>query len=52
VLNSATLRQASHIKVAAVASRWQRVGDLIGSGFEPRTSGAGTFFEQGGGQNI
>jgi len=28
----------AHIKVAAVASRWQRVGDLIGSGFEPYTS--------------
>jgi len=25
-------------KVAAVASRWQRVGDLIGSEFEPHTS--------------
>jgi len=24
-------------KVAAVASRWQRVGDLIGSGFESHT---------------
>jgi len=31
---SAALRQGSHIKVAAVASRWQRVGDLICSGFE------------------
>jgi len=27
-----------HIKVATVASRLQRVGDLIGSGFEPHTS--------------
>jgi len=35
---SAALRQGPHIKVAAVASRWQRVGDLIGSGFEPHTS--------------
>jgi len=34
---SAALRQGPHhtIKVATVASRWQRVGDLIGSGFEP-----------------
>jgi len=31
------LRQGPHIKVATVASRWQRVGDLIGSGFEPHT---------------
>jgi len=38
VPNFATLRQGLHIKVAAVASRWQRVGDLIGSKFEPRTS--------------
>jgi len=35
---TAALRQDSHIKVAAVASRWQRVGDLIGSELEPRTS--------------
>jgi len=35
VLISAVLRQGPHIKVAAVASRWQRVGDLIGSEFEP-----------------
>jgi len=35
---SASLRQGSHIKVAAVASRWQRVGDLIGSGYELHTS--------------
>jgi len=26
------------IKVATVASHWQRMGDLIGSGFEPHTS--------------
>jgi len=32
---SAALRQGPHIKVAAVASRWKRVEDLIGSGFEP-----------------
>jgi len=32
------LRQGPHIKVAAVASPWQRVGDLIGSGSEPHTS--------------
>jgi len=31
------LAPGPHIKVAAVASRWQRVGDLIGTGFEPRT---------------
>jgi len=38
---SAALHQGPHIKVAAVASRWQRVGDLIGSGSEPyHTSGA------------
>jgi len=31
--------QGPHIKViAAVASRWQRVGDLIGSRCEPHTS--------------
>jgi len=35
---SAALRQGPHIKVATVASRWQREGDLIGSGFEPHTS--------------
>jgi len=34
----ATLRQSPHFKVAAAASRWQRVEDLIGSGFEPHTS--------------
>jgi len=28
----------STLKIAAVASRWQRVNDLIGSGFEPHTS--------------
>jgi len=28
----------SHINVATVASCWQRVEDLIGSGFEPHTS--------------
>jgi len=32
------LRQGPHIKVATVASRWQRMRDLIGSGFEPHTS--------------
>jgi len=32
------LRQGSHIKVAVVASRWQGVGELIGSGFEHHTS--------------
>jgi len=32
---SAALRQGAHIRVATVASRGQRVGDLIGSGFEP-----------------
>jgi len=26
-----------HIKVSTVASCWQRVGDWIGSGFEPHT---------------
>jgi len=31
------LRKAHTIKVATVASRWQRVGDLIGSGFERHT---------------
>jgi len=31
------LSQVPHIKVTAVASRWQRVRDLIGSGFEPYT---------------
>jgi len=31
---SATLRQGPHIKIAAVAGRLQRVGDLIGSEFE------------------
>jgi len=35
---SAALRQDTHINVAAVAGRWQRVGDLIGSGFKLRTS--------------
>jgi len=25
-------------QAAAVASRWQLVGDLVGSGFEPHTS--------------
>jgi len=29
--------QVPHIKFAAVANRWQRVGDLIGSRFEPHT---------------
>jgi len=32
---SAALRQSPHIKIAAVASRWQRLGDLVGSGIEP-----------------
>jgi len=32
------LRQGPHFKVAAVASRWQRAADLIGSGYEPHTS--------------
>jgi len=31
------LRQGPHIKVAVVASRWQRVGDLIGLRFEQHT---------------
>jgi len=31
------LRHGPHIKVAAVASRWHRVEDLIYSGFEPCT---------------
>jgi len=30
--------KAHTIKVATLASRWQRMGDLIGSGFEPHTS--------------
>jgi len=31
--------RAGHtLKVAEVASRWQRMGDLIESGFEPHTS--------------
>jgi len=38
--NSAALRQGSHFKIAKVASCWQRVEDLIGSGFEPHTSRA------------
>jgi len=33
----AALRQGPHFKIAAVASRWQRVGDLIGAKFEPPT---------------
>jgi len=37
VSNYASWRKDPHIKVTAVASRWQRVGDLIGSGFEPHT---------------
>jgi len=32
------MRQGPIIKVAAVASRWQRVGDSIGLGFELHTS--------------
>jgi len=38
---SAALRQNPHFKVASVASRWQRVGnlgDLIGSEIEPHTT--------------
>jgi len=35
---SAVLPQGPNIKVAGVASRWQRVGDLIGSGFVLLTS--------------
>jgi len=35
---SAALRQGPHLKVAAVVSRWQRVGDLIGLGNEPDAS--------------
>jgi len=38
ISSSAALRQGSHIKVAIVASCWQRVGDLIGSGFESHTT--------------
>jgi len=34
---STALRQSPLIKVAAVASHWQHVGDLIVSGFEPHT---------------
>jgi len=30
--------KAHTIKVATVANRWQRVGDLIGSEFKPHTS--------------
>jgi len=30
--------KAHTIKIATVASRWQRVGDLIGAGFEPHSS--------------
>jgi len=33
----AALLRGPHIKVAAEASRWQRMGDLIGSRYEPRT---------------
>jgi len=35
---SAILRQDSLFKVAAVASRWQRAEDFIGSGFELQIS--------------
>jgi len=35
---STALRQGPHIKVATVASCWQRVRDLIGSGLEIHTS--------------
>jgi len=38
VPNSAALRQGPHIKVAAVANRWQRVRDLVSSVFEPHSS--------------
>jgi len=34
---SAALRQGPYIKVAEVTSRWQRVEDLLGSGFELHT---------------
>jgi len=37
VSGAAALHQGPHIKVATVASRWQRVGDLIGSEFETHT---------------
>jgi len=33
----AALRQSPHIHASTVASCWQCVGDLIGSGFEPHT---------------
>jgi len=32
------LCQGPHVKVVAEASRWQRVVDLIGSGYKPHTS--------------
>jgi len=35
---SAALRQSHTIKVATVASCWQRMGDLISLGFEAHTS--------------
>jgi len=38
VPNFEALRQDPQTKVAAVASRWQSVGDLIDSKFEPHTS--------------
>jgi len=38
MINTLNTLAQTHIKVAAVASRWQRVGDLIVSGFEPQTS--------------
>jgi len=38
VPTSTALRQGPHIKVATVASRWQRVGDLMYPEFESHTS--------------
>jgi len=38
MLISAALCQGPHIKVAAVASYWQHVENLIGSGFKLHTS--------------
>jgi len=38
VPNSTAYARAHTIKIATVADRWQRVGDLIGSGFKPHTS--------------
>jgi len=48
--HSAALRHAHpHFKDAAVASRWQRVGYLIGSGFEPQNPIRGIMCENPGG---